>query len=290
MVGVLLASAVIAPQAADADVSGSVDGTYQFNANGWSGTLTVIDAEDYAPTVIMTYDELGSSETMIDTSWSPQYGVLTFIRILSNGVAQSYELYEGSHVAGSPVFGGNFIESDLQGMAFGVFADDFLPLLSRPHGPSHSAATTAASSVPSAVTAASAKAPAFSSPLDWPDLDGMYDFNGNGWTGKMLIAENRCADQGLEAVHLNYDEIGTWEAVPGALFNPFTNQITFTRTLSDGITQTYQLWLGTHVSPAVEADGYYPASPMLGGYFTESDTGTQRYAAFASYDPPGLGC
>lgn len=297
LVGVLLAGTVIAPQAADAiGVPSAIDGTYQFNANGWTGTLSIIDAGSEAPSIVMAYDELGTSENLTGT-WST-YGELTFNRVLSNGVTQIYDLYEGTHVAGSPVFGGFFFESDLPGERFGVYADDFVPRRLRPHAAEPGAATKTAGSVPSAVTAASAPAPATTAapqddpypPDAWTYLDGMYAFNGNGWTGKMLIAEYGCPSGALVGLHLDYDDIGTWEGTPGAIYDPSANQVGFVRTLGNGVTQDYELWLGTHVSPAVLADGFHPLSVMFGGYFTESDTGGQRYAAFATYTPPGVGC
>jgi hypothetical protein len=296
MVGVLMASAVIAPQTAEAitnPVSG-IDGTYQFNANGWTGTLTIIDAANETPGIVMTYDESGTTEDLTG-DWSAVDGELTFLRPLSNGVEQLYDLYLGNHVAGSPVFGGSFVESDIPGYRFGVFADDYVPRTGpRTHVQMPGAANKTVAGRSNAITAATAPnspgpqlSPAYTDNLDWPDLLGAYDFNGNGWTGTMGISQDDCAS--FEGVRVDYDAIGTWEQL-GALWDNYDNALTLVRTLSDGITQTYTLFIGQHVSPAVAAEGYHPASVMFGGYFTESDTGGKRYAAFATYAPPGLGC
>ena len=97
-------------------------------------------------------------------------------------------------------------------------------------------------------------------------IDGSYDFNGNGSTGVLTVSN---AEGGSPAVTMAYRGLateydsGSWNAASGTL--------TVYRPLTGGAGQSYTLYLG----------GHNPASPVLGGYFTESDTGTRRFGAFA---------
>lgn len=274
----LLAVALAAPQGADAYVLSPVDGSYHFNANGWTGTLTISNAENLRPGVVMTYDERGYAENLTGT-WSPSTGTLTVYRPLQGGVSQSYTLYLGNHIPGSPVFGGYFTESDVPGMRYGAYADDFVAPYVKFHplalgGAAPGVAPGSATTV-TAPTRSGGIRPA-ADPL--PDsLIGVYAFNGNGWTGDMLIDWANCpapAD-----ANLYFDEIGTWQEIPDNSWDPSTGTLTLVRPLSGGVTQTYTLYEGTH-----------QPGRMFGGYFTESDVPGMQYAAFAQYTPGGVGC
>ena len=296
VIGLLLAGAVVAPQSADAYALSPIDGSYLFDANGWTGTLTVNRAENLDPSIVMSYDELGTSEYLSGT-WSPTTGTLTILRPLGNGVSQTYYLYLGNHVPGSPVFGGYFTESDVPGMAYGAYADEFVaPDTVRPSALTPSSLEHAAGSMSKGATVVTSQANVATKSstlhpltLQFPDsFIGNYTFNGNGWTGQMLIDWANCpapAD-----VNVDYDAIGIWESYFTSSWNPATGALTFVRPLSNGITQTYTLYLGTHVPVPSANNGYSSPLRMFGGYFTESDTGSARYAAFATYYPSGIGC
>ncbi|MEY9966999.1 hypothetical protein ABIA33_005064 [Streptacidiphilus sp. MAP12-16] len=284
--GLLLAVAVAAPQGASAYILSPVDGSYHFNANGWTGTLTVSNAENLRPSVVMTYDERGYPEDLTGT-WSPSTGTLTVYRPLQGGVSQTYTLYLGNHIPSSPVFGGYFTESDVPGMRYGAYADDFVAPyalhLSALGGAGNllgsGAATGAAPGSPTTVTAQTGSGVIRPEAVPLPDsLIGLYAFNGNGWTGDLLIDWANCpapAD-----ANLFYDEIGSWQEIPDNSWNPSTGTLTLVRPLSGGVTQTYTLYEGTH----------QPGNLMFGGYFTESDVPGMQYAAFAQHTPGGVGC
>lgn len=270
LVGVSLVGTVVMPQVANAYILSPIDGSYLFNANGWTGTLTIYRAENLDPIVVMDYDELGSSEQLSGT-WSPTTGTLTAYRPLSGGVSQTYVLYLGNHNPSSPVFGGYFTESDVPGMRYGAFADDFVV-----QGGVRPSALKPAIAHPSV-----APLPGY--------LIGIYNFDGNGWDGQMAIDDATCPFP--DDMAIIYTELGAWENIPNNAWDASTGTLTFVRPLSDGATQTYTLYQGTHIAPSLRSAVYLPEAVMFGGYFTESDTGSARYAAYASFSVgSGIGC
>ena len=297
LVGVSLVSTVVMPQVANAYILSPIDGSYLFNANGWTGTLTVYRAENLDPIVVMDYDELGSSEQLSGT-WSPTTGTLTVYRPLSGGVSQTYVLYLGSYNPSSPVFGGYFTESDVPGMRYGAFADDFVvqgavrPSSLPANGVKHVTGTAVRGATTVTPSANTVTAPAIVHPDNVPlptYLIGLYWFDGNGWDGQMGIDFANCAFPPGDMM-LYYNALGNREDIEDNSWDASTGTLTFVRSLSDGATQTYTLYEGTHVAPSLQGEMYLAQSVMFGGYFTESDTGSTRYAAYASFFSGAVGC
>ncbi|HEX3789568.1 MAG TPA: hypothetical protein VHW44_17015 [Pseudonocardiaceae bacterium] len=271
LAGGLAALAVAAPAASP------IDGSYVFNANGWAGTLAIDNAESGMPDVTMYYTERNSYEYLSGT-WNPDNGTLTIARPLSGTVSQSYTLFLGNHIPGSPVFGGYFTESDTGTMRYGVLADNHL-------APGTFRATTArpatvhtavpANTVLPANTVAPAVTPAYDVP-DW--LFGLNEFDGNGWDGYLLF--DPCYTPDTE---MYYNALDNWEPIATHSYDAATDTLTMVRPLSyGGVTQTYTMYLGTH---------RLDDNMMFGGYFTQSDTPGLKFAAYATRDlSGGVGC
>lgn len=290
LVGVSLASVVALPQTADANVLSPIDGSYLFNANGWTGSLVISGAENLSPTVVMAYDELGYSQVLTGT-WSPSTRTLTVYRPLSGGVGQSYVLYLGDHVQGAPVFGGYFTESDVPGIRYGAFADDYVsPGVPRPVQHLAGSGLKVANTVAGATIGV---APAGTVHPDISSLPGylydIYNFDGNGWEGQMGISSPTCPFP--DGMMLDYFALGVQENISISAWDASSGTLTFVRQLSGGATQTYTLYEGTHISPSLVGNPYLSQAVMFGGYFTESDTGSTRYAAYATdLADGGVGC
>lgn len=251
-----------------------VDGTYDFNANGWVGTLTVTSAETGFPGILMYYSERGTTESLGGT-WSAGTGTLTVYRPLGGGVSQSYTLFLGNHHPSSPVFGGYFTESDTGAMRYGVLADDYLePGVARPDV---DGVVTQSAATHSKTTRPNTEHPEDSVIPD--NLIGLYDLDGNGWAGELLLDDDTCPSANIT---MYYYERATVEQIVTRSWNALTGTLTMVRPLGNGVTQTYTMYIGTHKSQ------YY--SVMFGGYFTESDTGSTQYAAYADRTPGGVGC
>ncbi|MFF4896060.1 hypothetical protein [Streptomyces sp. NPDC001068] len=267
----VLGSGLVSPAPAAAGVP-SIDGSYAFDGNGWKGTLSVSGAASGSPSVTMRYDELGRSEYLTGT-WSPGSGTLSVVRPLPWGNSQTYTLFLGDHIASSPVFGGYFTQSDIPGMRYGAYADAYVrPGLARPAAKAASRAAEAAGTRATVVqrrTAAAASLPT--------GILGAYDFNGNGWQGRLLLQFAECLNPDTQ---MYYYERGFWEGIANRTWDASTGTLTLVRPLSGGVTQTYTLYIGTH-----RAD-----DPMFGGYFTESDVPGRQFAAFADRSPGGVGC
>lgn len=106
-------------------------------------------------------------------------------------------------------------------------------------------------------------------------IDGSYHFNANGWVGTLTVT---AAETGVPGVAMYYSERGTTENLAGG-WDSTTGTLTVYRPLGGGVSQSYTLYLGNH----------HPASPVFGGFFTESDTGTMRYGVYAdAYLAPGV--
>ena len=277
--GLLLLGLTTAWGMSAASATGSqwtIDGSYAFNGNGWTGTLAVTGAESGWPGVTMTYDERGVTEYLTGT-WNPLTGTLTIYRPLQGGATQSYTLYLGDHVPGSPVFGGYFTESDTGAMRYGAFADDYLPAhtVRTAARPLHAAAGLAPA--PGSPTTIIKARPDTGAPLD--PIGGYYGFDGNGWDGHLVVWPSLCATPDTQ-VQMEYTELGRAEDIAAPVWVPSTGTLTLVRALGGGVTQTYTLYLGNH----------RPDDLVFGGYFTQSDVPGMRYAAYAYHLPGGVGC
>ncbi|MGW9029751.1 hypothetical protein ACWGQ5_37685 [Streptomyces sp. NPDC055722] len=267
----VLGGGLVSPVPATAGVP-SIDGSYAFDGNGWKGTLSVSGAASGSPSVTMRYDELGRSEYLSGT-WTPATGTLSVFRPLPWGDSQTYTLFLGDHIASSPVFGGYFTQSDVPGMRYGAYANAYLrPGLARPAG-----ATTARATKPAGTRATVVRQRMGAAASLPTGILGGYDFNGNGWTGRLLLQFADCLNPDTQ---MYYYERGYWEGIANRTWDASTGTLTLVRPLSGGVTQTYTLYIGTH-----RAD-----DPMFGGYFTESDVPGRQFAAFADRSPGGVGC
>jgi len=243
--------ALVAVGAPASAATSTIDGSYAFNGNGWAGTLVVSNSASGAPEVTMHYTELGRDEWLTG-SWSGH--TLTITRPLAWNNSQTYTLYLGDHKPNSPVFGGFFTQSDVPGQSYGVYAKDYLPL-----GTPRLRSLKADDTLPDG-------------------LVGGYGFNGNGWTGRMVVQFTQCQ---VPEITLRYDELGRTEPIAQRTWDPATHTLTFVRPLSfGGVTQTYTLYFANRRQ----------STQMFGGYFTESDVPGQRFAAFAWLQPGGVGC
>jgi hypothetical protein len=243
--------AIVAVGAPASAATSTIDGSYAFNGNGWAGTLVVSNSASGAPAVTMHYNELGRDERL-SGSWSGR--TLTITRPLAWNNSQTYTLYLGDHKANSPVFGGFFTQSDVPGQSYGVYAKDYLPL-----GTPRLKSLKADDTLPDG-------------------LVGGYGFNGNGWTGRMVVQFTSCQ---VPEINLRYDELGRTEPIAQRTWDATTHTLTFVRPLSfGGVTQTYTLYFANRLQ----------STQMFGGYFTESDVPGQRFAAFAWLQPGGVGC
>jgi hypothetical protein len=242
LIAVFCAAALllVVTRPASATVTDPIVGSYAFNGNGWTGTLTVLDVTSGYVTADMSYDERGVHES-VSGSWDPASGRLTLLRPLSyGGVTQTYTLYIGTHVAYQPMFGGYFTQSDFPGGHWGAFATRL------PSPPSTSSIDPTL-----------------------PPPTGIYWINGNGWTGGILLAINP-HDPHLLTAEIHWTDYpglaehisGTWDSASGLA--------TFVRPLSwGGVTQTYTLYVGAH-----------RPQPIFGGYFTQSDTPGKSFGVY----------
>ena len=243
--------AMVAVGAPAAAAVSTIDGSYAFNGNGWAGSLVVSGSASGSPAITMHYNELGRDERLTG-SWSGH--TLTITRPLAWNNSQTYTLYLGDHKPNSPVFGGFFTQSDVPGQSYGVYAKDYLPL-----GTPRLRSLKADDTLPDG-------------------LVGGYGFNGNGWTGRMVVQFTQCQ---VPEIELRYDEVGRTEPIAQRTWDPATNTLTFVRPLSfGGVTQTYTMYFANRLQ----------STQMFGGYFTESDVPNQRFAAFAWLQPGGVGC
>lgn len=227
-----------------AATTASIDGTYIFDGNGWTGTLSVSGSAGGAPTVGMFYDSTGVTQTLNGT-WNATTGTLMMTRPLSSTVSQNYTLYVGDHIATSPVLAGYFTQSDHGSARFGAFADDFVPF----------GGTRAAQPMPMVPSATH---------NPW----GIWTFDGAGWDGSLTLPQGPCGPVGAPINYTVYfNAVGHTE--PLQLFNwdPTTLTITFVRNLGNGITQSYTLYEGSNATTNTMAAGYYTESDVPGGVF-----------------------
>jgi hypothetical protein len=248
LAGLLLTDGVVAVASPSRP---AVDGTYTFNANGWTGTLAVSNAATGWPSIDMRFYD-GATEHLTGF-WSAAGRTLTIGRPLSGGVSQTYTLYLGDHHPSSPVFGGFFTESDTGATRYGAFAHWYQP----PAVP-HTLSTRLVLD-----------------PMPLNLLPG-WDFNGNGWTGSLSWDPLGC---GGNPTQLQFDGSAYWETVTGT-WDPSTQTLTLVRSLSGGLSQTYTLY---------RAAAHVGGGLMLGGFFTQSDSPGLRFAAFAEAET-SFGC
>jgi hypothetical protein len=206
LVGLATASGTVSAAAA-ANVS-TIDGSYDFNGNGWTGTITVTDAEGGRPGITMAYD--GRAAESDTGTWNAGTGTLTIYRPLSGGVGQNYTLYLGSHLPTSPVFGGYFTETDTGTQRYGAYADDYVPpKVARPPVTWPSAGFP----LPQAVTTPSDSLPG-GAPL-------YYFFDGNGWGGELLLNPGNPAYGVGSQVQMYYTERGgSWQILSSYSWTP----------------------------------------------------------------------
>ena len=262
--GVLCAALAVGLVAASAAPSSAInaltiDGSYTFNGNGWTGTITVSNSAGGYPAIAMDYD--GRADEYLSGTWSSATGTLTIYRPLSGGASQSYTLYEGNHNPSSPVFGGYFTESDTGTQRYGTYATDYLPL----NVPRPPITPTGGVTMPLDAPTPGGQLPIF--------LRAYYIFDGNGWGGELLLWPGDPGYTG-DQTQMYYNELGYWQLIDTYSWDPATSSLTLVRPIGGGVTQTYTLYIGTHNA----------TYPMLGGYFTQSDTPGRRFAAFAHYD------
>lgn len=198
----------------------------------------------------MYYQARGVTE-FVGGYWNPDLRAMQLQRYLGNNINQWYALWEGTHVAGHPVFGGYFQQDDQAG-SFGVFANNFVPASASPGWTPYPGWNR---TLPVCWTGCAVPSPPH----------GRYAFDGNGWSGELDLTA------GSSIAFLKFDDYGYWELV-GASWDATSRTLLLNRQIGGGATQTYHLCLG---------DG--PGTPMLGGYFSESDVngGNGGFSAFA---------
>ncbi|HEY4023579.1 MAG TPA: hypothetical protein VGM75_33195 [Pseudonocardiaceae bacterium] len=219
------------PQAVSTDIN--IEGTYYWNADGFTGTLRIARvAADGSVDAIL--NDSGLNEHLTGT-WKPSTTTLDLQRPLPDGVTQFYEYYlGGSRYSAHPtMFGGLYTTVPPATIAHGTYLDSAMP------------------------QAASMQRPA--SPGADTDVEGTYYWNADGFTGALDIYDEV---NGTFAAVLNVN--GQGEFLHGT--RDFAhNSIWLSRPLPDGTVQTYEYLLGG--SPYSQ----YPK--MFGGYFRTSPGG-----------------
>ena len=106
------------------------------------------------------------------------------------------------------------------------------------------------------------------------DLIGVWEFNGNGWPGRLYITEQD--EQGNLSVSVKFQDREFEEQLIG-VWTEGARQITLTRTLPNNITQTHIGYIG---------DGRPDLALNFGGSFTESDAGNVQFGWYAKWLDP----
>jgi len=103
-----------------------ITGTYSFNGNGSTGTMTIrsVDSQGNLD-VRVTFDGLDRKDNWVGT-WDDQAKLITLTRFLPNNVTQNHIGYLGDNPPGPSILAGSFTQSDIPANAarihFGWFA------------------------------------------------------------------------------------------------------------------------------------------------------------------------
>lgn len=185
---------------ATSDVS-RVVGTWDFNANGYRGTLTISQGANGAEARL----NLGRDEGLQDFAFDPATGRVEFFRPAA-----------AQHYVGSVT--GNQIEGQFNQGVGSSYVYTW-----------HATMPNAAPSAPTSAKPTSAN-PSFNS-----SVTGLWAINGNGFGGQLRLA---FGPDGL-AGYVRYDALGRDEILYDVLYDATVMQVEFTRVLSSGLAQHY---------------------------------------------------